>query len=642
MEETNDTVTMLFVCLLFTACGVITTADAFSGYANTGLWTVMILFIVALGIEKTGCLTPVTKLLSKTSSVGTRSEDPNEVASPSHLTFYTLGLPVGILSAFLNNTPVVAMLIPPLLQFSRRQGYSPSKFMIPLSYFTILGGTMTLIGTSTNLVAYSLANKSRPEVINPSTFGLFALAPVGVPVFLAGLLYVSVFGRTRLLPSRIRASITVDESRDYVVIARVPLKSPTQEVAIEQGIELEAKTTINQHAQSLIRTGNFATPDVAGLTIQAAGLRNLGSLFLFQIIRGEQIIPAPPPETVLIPGDKLFFAGKVTDVVEKLSPKGLLLESDEETQVDLRNLGVENILYEAIVSPTNFNLLGKQVRETEFRARYQSAILSVHRDGQRLDQATGEIVLKAHDVLLVLGPNSFYSSHSFRHEDFSLVRPLQTVQPPFTLWKAIVALTALVVPIVISAINIADFLMLLVFGATILMVTRILTPEEARESMSWEVFLAIGMSFGLGVAMTKSGAADLIASGLQGVASSGGQAGLMIVTYIITVIINALVTNNAAVAVVWPIVDASLKLNPTFDVASWVIMLCMAGSADFSTPSRGKKDCEYWGRQLPKRTLLNFDASCCWHQLDPTHRLSCLFCPPFQPIISSLVLQSLL
>jgi di/tricarboxylate transporter len=172
---------MLFVCLVFTACGIITTADAFSGYANTGLWTVMILFIIALGIEKTGCLTPVTKLLTKASYAGTRSKNPNEVATPSHLTFYTLGLPVGILSAFLNNTPIVAMLIPPL--FSRRQGYSPSKFMIPLSYFTILGGTMTLIGTSTNLVAYSLANKSRPEIINPSTFGLFALAPVGIPVF---------------------------------------------------------------------------------------------------------------------------------------------------------------------------------------------------------------------------------------------------------------------------------------------------------------------------------------------------------------------------------------------------------------------------------------------------------------------------
>jgi di/tricarboxylate transporter len=576
---------MLFVCLLFTACGIITTSDAFSGYANTGLWTVMLLFVVALGIEKTGCLTPITKLLTKTSTAGIKTS-VNQVVTPSPLTYYTLGVPVGILSAFLNNTPIVAMLIPPILQFCRRQGFSPSKFMIPLSYFTILGGTITLIGTSTNLVAYSLANNSRPDVINPSTFGLFALAPVGIPVFLAGMLYVSIVGRTRLLPSRIRASVTVDESRDYVVIARVPFRETLQEDT-GQGIELtepKSSQVINQNVHALIRTGNFAKTDVAGLTIQSAGLRNLGSLFLFQIIRGEQIIPAPPPETVLIPGDKLFFAGKVNDVVEKLSPKGLLLESDEETQVDLRNLGDENVLYEAIVSPTNFQLLGKQVRDTEFRARYQSAILSVHRNGERLDEGIGEITLHAHDVLLVLGPNSFYSSHVSRHDDFSLVRPLQTVEPPFTLWKAFVALVALLVPIIISAVNLADFLMLLVFGASLLMVVRIISPEEARDCMSWEVFLAIGMSFGLGVAMTKSGAADLIASGLQGVSSSGGEAALMIVTYIITVIINALVTNNAACAIVWPIIDASLNLNPSYNVANWVTMLCFAGSADFSTP----------------------------------------------------------
>ncbi|KAI9028023.1 citrate transporter-domain-containing protein [Hyaloraphidium curvatum] len=544
---------MFMSVVVLVPLGIITPADVLAGLANSGLATVMILFVIAFAIEKTGGLDVIVKILK----LGMKPEG-GESLSSLILFYFKLGVPIGLLSAFLNNTPIVAMFIPVLADFAKVAGMSPSKLMIPLSYFTILGGTITKIGTSTNLVVYSLANRSMPEQINDDTFGLFALAIVGVPTFLAGVLYVTLLGPTKMLPKRIAPSITIESTREYIVTTVIPKGHPLI-------------------GQTLVK------------------LRHLKELFLVQIVRNYEdgspakILPAPPSTEILREGDTLYFAGSAEKFV-LLREHGLVVKEGAERDVDLNRLGEENVIYEAVISPhSSYISHSVSVKELEFRTKFGAAIIAVHRQGERINEPIGEIKLQAHDIVLLIGGHEFEEKHFHDHNNFSVVRRLNQVPPRRKLWQAVIAALALLVPIILSNLDIPvvgnqgtlDFNTCLWLGACVVLIAGCITPREARQSLSWEVYILIAMSFALGTAMQKSGAAQWIANGLTSITRN--SAGLLVATYFVTVVLNSILTNNAAVAVVWPIIDSAIRTTG-YDPIPFVLALCMAGSADFATP----------------------------------------------------------
>lgn len=360
-----------------------------------------------------------------------------------------------------------------------------------------------------------------------------------------------------MLPTRVPPSATIESTREYIITSVIPKGHP-----------------------------------LVGQTLQK--LRNLKDLFLVQIVRNYEdgspakILPAPPSTEILREGDTLFFAGPAEKFV-LLREFGLELKEGEARNVDLARLGSESVLYEAIISPHSAYISHSvSVKELEFRTKFGAAILAVHRAGERLHEPIGEIKLQAHDIVLLLGSHEFEEKYFHDHSNFSVVRRLNQVPPKRKLWQAILTAICLIVPIILSNIDIKvpggkplDFNTLLFLGATVIVAAGCITPRQARGSLSWEVFILIAMSFALGTAMEKSGAAQWIADGLLGVTKN--MAGLLIATYFVTVVLNAILTNNAAVAVVWPIIDAALKQSG-YPVIPFVLALCMAGSADFATP----------------------------------------------------------
>src|SRR5687767_10427391 len=326
--------------------GLLTPADALGGLSNEGMATVAVLYVVGAGIRETGGVDWIAK------SVFGRPK--SEFGAICRVVLPNIGL-----SGFMNNTPLVAMMLPAVDDFAKRNRIAPSKLMIPLSYAAILGGTMTLIGTSTNLVVQGLLIKT---LGTEAKLGMFDISWVGVPAALIGGVYL-IFAARYLLPDRRPALSTTDDPREYTVEMQVEADSP-----------------------------------LVGQTIENAGLRHLPGLFLAEIDRNGNSMPAVSPREVLRAGDRLLFVGVVESIVELQRIRGLVPATE-----DVFHLKVprpQRVMIEAVVSNT-CPLVGMTIRESRFRSHYNAVVVAVARNGERLHQKIGDIVLHAGDVLLV-------------------------------------------------------------------------------------------------------------------------------------------------------------------------------------------------------------------------------------------------
>ncbi|MBL9141644.1 MAG: SLC13 family permease, partial [Phycisphaerae bacterium] len=348
---------MLIGLVVLLAAGVLTTTQAASGFANEALLTVAALYIVAAGLQSTGAVRWVAGALLSP-------------AANSRVALVRLCPPIAAISAFLNSTPLVAIMIPVVQEWARKSRIPVSKLMIPLSYAAILGGTITIIGTSTNLVVVGLVQGVLASpghgVEGLRQIGFFELAPVGLPLAAVGLAYIIVMG-PRWLPSRGPAlSANEEDARRYTVSATVA-----------PGEALD------------------------GRTIQQAGLRHMVGLFVVEIVRGQESIPAPPPTQVLRGGDLVVFAGVVESVAELRLVRGLQLR-DAGASADAPAAGAErgNRLIEAVVSNT-FPGIGSTIRDFGFRRRYDAAVVAVARNGERVLGRIGDVSLEPGDTLLL-------------------------------------------------------------------------------------------------------------------------------------------------------------------------------------------------------------------------------------------------
>jgi di/tricarboxylate transporter len=511
---------------LFTlaATGVLSPSETFSGFANPALAAVGVLFVVSAGLRETGALdATVGRLLARA-----RTESGALLRiCPS----------VAAMSAFLNNAPIVAMLSPVVMDWSRRRGVSPSRLLLPLSYSSILGSTTTVIGTSTILtVAGLVIEAGMPEI------RFFELAPVGVPLALAGVLYL-LAAVPRLVPERVAPAEQLGERRrEYTGAMQVEPDCP-----------------------------------LAGRTIEEAELRHLPGLFLVEIDRrGHRITPVGPDEIVL-PGDRLVFAGVVSTIVELQRIRGLVPVSDDEAPSPA---GPERRLVEAVVSSSS-PLVDQSIRDANFRTVYDAAVIAVHRNGERVPGKIGEIVLRAGDTLLLQGAPGFLRAHR-NSPDFYLVSELAGSEAPRhdRAWIALAILAAMVVVAAsgLYPISIASFL-----AAGLLIATRCINGRVARRSVEWSILVVIGAGLGVATAMTKTGAAAFVAGQIAAAAGPLGPLATLAVVYLVTLALAEMLQHNAAVAIMFPIAVATAA-HVGADPRPFVVATALGGCCAFASP----------------------------------------------------------
>lgn len=523
-DRYTPSVTLLTAVILLLVTGVITPEQAFSGFSNPAPITVAALYVLAAAVEKTGALQPIVGAVLKTPRGERR-------------TLGRLLLPTASASAFLNNTPIVAMLSPQVSRWAERFGISPSRLLMPLSYASILGGMVTLIGTSTNVVVSGLLRDA-----GYAPFGMFELATIGLPVALTGIAALVILAPS-LLPERAPAHRRAEEeAREFVVGMK-----------IVPGGALDGKT------------------------VEGAGLRHLRGLFLVQIERERELIAPVGPTTVLHRGDRLTFVGRADQVVELQRMRGLVsTERDHMLTFD----SPSHTFFEAVIGEAS-PLVGRTLRETDFRGRYQAAVVAIHRAGERIESKLGSVRLKVGDTLLLLGDPGFRRRWRDR-SDFLLVSKLGGT-PPTATRKAGLAAGVAAAMVALVAFGVLPILHASLLAALALLGMRVVTPGEARSAVDLDVVIIIAAAFGLGAAITQSGLAAIVAhvilAGFGGLGVTGAVLGIVLATILLT----ELITNNAAAVLMFPIalsVAGELSLDPR----TVAIALAITASASFLTP----------------------------------------------------------
>jgi di/tricarboxylate transporter len=516
-----DLVLMAAMALLLIT-GVLGPAQALAGFANPGVVTIATLYVVAAGLKETGAIQWVARLLL--------GHPKTERGAQLRMI-----VPTGVLSGFMNNTAVVAMFIPAIQDWAQRLGVPASRLLLPLSYAAILGGTCTLIGTSTNLVVDGMLQSEQGIHL-----GLFELAWVGVPLLIVGGGFMVLFA-SRLLPDRGGLTEELELVREY-------------------GVEVE------------VMSG-----PLNGKTIAEAGLRALNYGYLTEIDRGGRLITAVEPDRTLQTGDKLYFVGAPECASELRRIHGLKPANASVHKLELKNH--QRCLVEVVLGP-EFAALGSTVRDSRFRTRFNAVILSVSREGRRVPGKLGDITFKMGDTLLLEASQQFEEQYRFRR-DFLLVSALNNSTPP-DFHKAPRALAILAVMVLLSASGLLAILEAAFLAAGAMIATGCITASRARRSVDLPVLVVIGASFALGNAMTETGTAQWIAGGLLSFGSLTPWVALALV-YGLTALFTELITNNAAAVLMFPIALAvSEQLGVNF--LPFAVAVMFAASASFITP----------------------------------------------------------
>ncbi len=509
---------------LLLVLGVLTPQEALAGFANEGMLTVAVLYVVVTGLTETGAVGWIVQTL-----LGRPRSDTHAQVK--------LMLPVAALSAFLNNTPVVAIFIPAVQDWSRRHRLMLSRLLIPLSFASIAGGTCTLIGTSTNLVVNGLLTT---ETDNPG-LGMFDLLWIGLPVVVTVFLFLLLFGRW-LLPARAPMLEDLEDVRSYTV-----------EMLVEDGSPL------------------------VGKRIDEAELRQLPGLYLVEIDRAGQILPAVSPRERLQGKDRLVFVGLRDSVVDLQKIRGLTPATNQ--LFKLGQARQERCFLEAVVSNSN-PLVGKSVRAGRFRSRYNAVIIALARNGERLNRKIGDIVLRPGDTLLLESRPAFLDQQR-NSRDFFLVSRIGDSHP-LNHERALIALSITAAMVLSVAFGWLSMLKAGLLAAGLMIITRCTDGRIARQAPDWQVLVVIATSFGIGAALQKTGSAAFLAQTL--IAMAQGEPWLTLaLVFLVTALFTALASNNVAAVLMFPIALAAAQ-EMQVSLLPFVITIMVAASASFATP----------------------------------------------------------
>ncbi len=513
-------VTLVAVTVLHLA-GVIDFQEAFGGLANSAPITIAALYVLAAAVEATGALTGLTDRL-----LGSGAAEGGERRQLARIC-----VPAAAASAFIANTPLVAMLAPRIDSWCRRTGRPVSRFLMPLSFATVFGGVITVLGTSTNLTVNGLMSDA-----GMAPFGVFEFSGVGMLVASVGvgvLLVVAPWLQREHHPKRDR----MDSMREFIV-----------EMEVEAGGALEGKT------------------------VEDAGLRHLAGVFLAQLERDEAVLAPVAPEQILRAGDRLAFVGDVARVVDLQSLRGLLpLEEPHFGAGGQR-------YYEAVVGA---GLLGTNLRDADFRNRFGAAVLAIHRAGERLGGKLGDVTLKLGDVLMLVSDRGFIRRWHDR-EGLLLVSPLDG-SVPVRRTKAWIVRAVTAALIIASATSLVDLPQAALVAALAVIGTGVLSVAEAREAIDLNTVLLVALSFGLGAAVDVSGLDAVLASGMVSMFSGFGDVAVLVGILVATMAATELLSNNAAAILVFPVAQAT-AVSQGLNMRAMAVAIVVGASCSFLTP----------------------------------------------------------
>lgn len=503
--------------------GVLPVEDALAGFASPAVAIVALMLVLAGTLERSRWIRWLTGVLFG--------------GGGGRATLLRSLPPVAILSGFLNNTPVVAVLIPAVREWARRRGQSSTRFLMPLSFAAIMGGTFTLIGTSTNLVVHGmLLDAGLPG------FGVFELGRAGVPLAVLGVGFLVVVG-WRFLPDR------------------------------DDPLEEAARNTREYAATLRVHRGSPLVGDSVG------DLRSLEGLYLAGIEREGELRTPVEPDAVIEGGDTLVFVGLVETLAELAAMPGVTARTDD---VDAEEIleSEETHLVEAVVSPSS-PIVGRNVREAGFRGRYDAVVVAVHRHGERIVSKVGDIVLHPGDTLLLLAGPDFLERWRYSR-DFYLVSEAGSVPRGLRLadWLEPAVLVGVVST---AAAGIFTILEAAVAGVLLLLATRRLRADDVWRSLHWPTLIVIATAIGVGNALVASGAAEAFAGTLVEWGSALGPAGVVGAVFLATALLTEIVANVAAAALVFPVALSAAEAG-IVGLHPLAVAVAIGASVTFLTP----------------------------------------------------------
>lgn len=517
-------IAFFIIALVLLITDTIDTKDFMAGFANEQILVVLILIMLSDVIQRTAVVDLAFQNVFK--------------PSLSYRRFLALlGILVTPVSAFVNNTPLVAILMPYVYDWSKKKGIAPSKVLIPLSYLTILGGTITLVGTSTNLVVNGFVTDAGYE-----SLGMFDFTLVGASVAVVGILYIVFIGPS-LLPDRKDAiSDFREKSREYV-------------------------------------TETFLTPKSAliGKTVEEAGLRKLKGLFLVEIIRGEEKIAPVSPVQSLEANDKLIFAGETSTILDLIKTNnGIELPNSAKLS------NSESMEVKEVVISSNSDLIGKIVKDTNFRGKYDSAIIAINRNGERITGKLGEVQLQSGDLLLLITGDDFENRAS-EEQDFYIISSVDKIHK-MALYKTYTVLLGTVAAFVTSALGYLSLFESLLILMSLIAAMQIVRFNDIKRSFDVDMYLILVLALSFGKAIVNTGLDKEISGAmLEIVKPVGSNIAALAFVYLATNILAMMVTNKAAVAIMFPVALSTAKtlgIEPT----PFFLAIAFAGCAEFMTP----------------------------------------------------------
>ena len=521
-KETFNPAFTFFICTVALALpGVITPVELLKGFSNQQIIIIFLLVLVTAGIRLIYGSAMFARLFNKD-------------LKPKVFLFRMMAT-VSAISPFLNNTPIVAFMIPYVKDWANKTGNPASKFLIPLSFATILSGMITVIGTSTNLVLNGLIESYHLPLLGVEDF-LY----LGLIVTVIGWIYIYYYAY-HILPSNPNTLESLKENlKEYIV-----------------------ETEVFQHSKLI------------GKTVKEAGLRKLEDVFLVEIIRDERIISPVSPEEELEEGDLLFFSGR-TDSIYKL------IQEDNGLRVPRQdNLEVEGHFHfvEAVI-PANSELIGQRIKDSDFRKTYSASIIAIHRNGKQLPGKVGEMTLAGGDFMLLLTKADQHDA-DYERDLFFVTRP-QKIVPAKGRWKSFLGI-ACFGALILGITNVLPLFSVCLGILLVLVLSSILTISEIRRELDLSLFLVLVCSLAIGVALEKSGAAALVAQGVIYIGKSFGTIGVLTALFVATIMLTSLITNAAAVSIVFPI---AMSIAQQMDVSytPFFAAIAFAASGDFMTP----------------------------------------------------------
>ena len=525
-------VTALVVLIIFLVIGNLTLEEAISGFSNQAVITIAVLFILSHALQKSGILEyGVVRL--------------NKLTERSKLLGLTVFLiTVAFASAFVNNTAIVAIFIPLTIRLAQKYNLSPSKLLIPLSYIAIMGGTLTLVGTSTNLLVNSIyVNTTMAEPL-----GMFEFSRYGIFILLIGLLYI-IFAVPFILPSRtVTSSLTQSyHMGGYLTELKVAEESP-----------------------------------MVGRTFMERSINKNYDITVLDIIREGMVISKNIRNTIIHPGDVLFVRGSLENFLRMKEVEKVTMLTDEKlTQAEL--IHDDNTLVECLLTQQS-ELVGKSLMEINFRRRFGSFILAIRREGAILRRKIAHVMLRAFDTLLVYGPRDKIKELS-ESGNFIVLGEIEATLQKNRFWW--VSLVVIISAVFLAALGLVPILKGALVGMIILLVLRVISTNEAYQTINWQVIVLIAALIPIGIVIQKSGTAEWLATAMNNVVEQFDPALRPVVMvsliYLMTMILTEMASNAATAIIMTPIaISAAMQIG--LDPKPFIFSVCFAASASFITP----------------------------------------------------------